>query len=175
MEEEGFSNIKAEVIYENFVMITRHNPKIQKHVILLAHTCFRKKSLQPITHFSVNLSQHKVSKILLSARIKIWDEKLEDNNLYISGPKHQVELSEGSFLPGMCDIEEGHINIRFFPPGSILIMESEPNNEAYDALTDLEDLDHDLNIAMMDLDLLCLNILLYRCDPEEFDLQRKHI
>lgn len=111
-------------------------------------------------------------KFIFGAHVDISSYELSKDKNYLRGlPSKLIEIGD-VVIPQGIDSEGPYSEIvvpEYFPPGSVMVFE-----------THLQDLDSDLDTfcasgvqeAMADLDLIDLNILLYRTDAEERDLTK---
>ncbi|KIM34496.1 glycoside hydrolase family 13 protein [Serendipita vermifera MAFF 305830] len=167
MALEGFS--EAHVHQENdYIVIHRVEPKTQRGYILVAHTAFQKGGKDAGYITPIRLRRTK-AKFIFGASIEIPSyENCKDPNL-IKGLESELSLLPPVSAQDGSDGDGPYQEIAIpshFPPGSVMLF-----------ATQLEGLDprmddlckEGVEEAFAGLDLMDLNVILYRCEGEERD------
>jgi glycogen debranching enzyme len=152
----------------DYIVIHRVQPSTQKGYVLVAHTAFSKGSKDRGYINPIRLRRTRV-RFILGNIIEIPSYDIDkDPNTLRGLPSKLVDMPE-VVVPQGLDDEGPYSEIvvpEYFPPGSIMLFE-----------THLQELDADLDAfcasgaqeAFGDLDLVDLNVVLYRADGEERD------
>ncbi|KAF9244670.1 glycoside hydrolase family 13 protein [Melanogaster broomeanus] len=142
---------------EDYIMIHRVHPKTQKGYLLVAHTAFSKRSKERGLVNPIELNRT-CAKFVCGFAIDFSSYEAPRSSKTIKGlPGKLIDL------PGVVVVQESRsgepfcsiVVPDFFPPGSIMIFEVQDSVSA--------------TAALSSLDLVDLNLILYRADGEEQD------
>lgn len=169
MVRKGYS--EGHVHQENdYLLMHRVHPQTHRGYVCLAHTAFKGSSRDRGQAGPFKLDRTRVTYIL-GKSLEVTSREASQDKRYLDGlPSKLSDLAE----PEVRTTEEGG-NLRcseivvpdFFPPGSIMLFETEMDNiEADIDSRCLSGADK----AMSNLDLVDLNAVLYRADGEEKDV-----
>ncbi|CCM02450.1 uncharacterized protein FIBRA_04549 [Fibroporia radiculosa] len=152
----------------DYIVIHRVQPTTQKGYILIAHTAFSKGSKDRGHIDPVKLRGTRAIYIY-GAYIDISSYETDSDVETLCGlPGKLVEIPP-VIVPQGLDQEGPYAEIvvpQYFPPGSIMVFETQLQN--HDATLDIFCTSEAEN-AFTDLDLVDLNVILYRADGEERD------
>ncbi|BFZ63502.1 bifunctional 4-alpha-glucanotransferase/amylo-alpha-1,6-glucosidase [Saitoella coloradoensis] len=162
MGREGYS--ETHVHHEGeYITIHRFQPATGKGYMLIAHTAFQDH--QDRGEFNtITLTGTKVEGVL-SAKLVVEGTEDQSDDQYLKGLKAHVEELEMPYLEEV----EGATKITVpghFPPGSIALLKTQIPGVPADLDEFLQD---GVKDAVKGLDLIDLNVALYRADGEERD------
>ncbi|KAI0923791.1 hypothetical protein AcV5_009241 [Taiwanofungus camphoratus] len=167
MALEGFE--EGHVHQENdYIVLHRVKPSTQKGYLLVAHTAFSKGSKDRGFISPIKLRGTK-AKFIYGANIDISSYDIDKNPITLQGLPGKLVDMPAVVVPQGLDQEGPFAEIvvpEYFPPGSFMLFQ-----------TYLQELDSTLDTfcasaadeAFGDLDLVDLNVVLYRADGEERD------
>ncbi|PJF17668.1 Glycogen debranching enzyme, partial [Paramicrosporidium saccamoebae] len=176
--EEGLTDISVQQDHD-LLLIRRTNPATTKSLLLLARTAFGPTNsssicINPIDSMTNQLDEPIVSErykmaAILSARIMVIGPSTEGSDVFPVIPT-RVEMSTGRIVEGMADLDPTchRLELTNFSPGSVLILSCEPEFVVPRPLLQRDDWKA-VEETIQKLDLVELNILLYRCAEEEND------
>jgi glycogen debranching enzyme len=181
--EEGMTEISVQQDHD-LLLIRRTNPTTAKSILLLSRTAFGPTDssficTNPIDTMTNQLDEpilferYKTTAIL-SARVMVVGPSTEGNDVFPMIPM-RVEMATTRIVEGMADLDatSKRLELKDFSPGSILILACEPEFVVPRPL--LQRLDWSMVVEkIQQLDLVELNILLYRCAEEENDSSSTH-
>ncbi|OLL22964.1 Glycogen debranching enzyme [Neolecta irregularis DAH-3] len=160
MGREGFT--ECHVHHENeYISVHRVHPQTREGYLLVAHTAFS-KSLDRGDFNTIEL-RGTVVEVLESCRLVINGDLVERKD-FITGLPSELEQLEHPKIEMKDSITQITIP-KQFPPGSIALLHTQ--TIIYENLDSF--LIADAEEAVQTLNLVDLNILLYRCDGEEKD------
>jgi glycogen debranching enzyme len=170
-----------------YIQVHRVQPESQKGYLLVVHTAFNKGSKdrgQSEYSLTVILSKFENSglavspiklrrtraKFIFGAHIEISSYEIpEDPEIFCGLPSKLVNIPS-IVTPQRLDAEGPYTEIivpDYFPPGSFLLFET----QVQDTDTELDAFcTNDASLAFSDLDLIDLNVVLYRSNGEESDI-----
>ncbi|KAH9945728.1 glycoside hydrolase family 13 protein [Amylocystis lapponica] len=158
----------------DYIVLHRVQPATQKGYILVVHTAFSKGSKDRGCISPIKLRRTK-ARFIYGASVDITSYEAEDDPKVLHGlPGALVEMA-AVVVPQGLDHEGPFAEIvvpEYFPPGSFMLFE-----------THMQGLDADLDAfcvsgaeaAFSDLNLVDLNVVLYRADGEERDATKGEI
>ncbi|KAF8449235.1 glycoside hydrolase family 13 protein [Boletus edulis BED1] len=154
----------------HYIIIHRVHPKTQKGYMLVAHTAFTKRPKERGWPNPIELSRTR-AKFICGFAIDFLSYEASPDTKTIKGlPSTLIDLPEvpavqkSNSIGSLCSI----VVPDFFPPGSIIVFEVEaeqadPTLDTFCAEVDTA------AAAFSSLDLVDLNVVLYRADTEERD------
>lgn len=152
----------------DYIVVHRVQPSTQKGYLLVAHTAFSKGSKDRGFIDPIKLRRTR-AKFILGATIEIKSYEYPKDAKSLQGlPSNLVEIPTVVALESL-DHEGPFSEIivpEHFPPGSIMLFETQM--QEYDASLD-KFCSQGVQEAFGDLDLVDLNVILYRADGEEKD------
>ncbi|KAG2354956.1 amylo-alpha-1,6-glucosidase-domain-containing protein, partial [Suillus spraguei] len=152
----------------DYILVQRMHPTTQKGYLLIAHTAFSKGSKDRGIVNTIELSRTR-ARFVYGASIEFLSYKtLYDPNTIRGLPGKLVEIPD-VVVPQISHDVAPFCRITvpdYFPPGSILIFEVEVQNLDNELDTFCAS---DADKAFGNLDLVDLNVILYRADGEERD------
>lgn len=188
MQSEGYTEVFASAT-DGLLSIIRENPRTRQSYFALLHHAFSWDTPAKDTILEFN-DVHLT--ILFSARLSLKSLKSAGSQVagedYFDGIPCRLDMAKGSLLEGLGSIETGatqsenqtprtvtKLHLNQLQPGTIIVMHRDPDETLKGVLAHLDDkiqLSKSLSLAIANLNLVDLNIALYRCDQEEQDSAR---
>ena len=182
MSHEGYTEIYVDHILENVFVVTRHCPTTHKSILMVAQPVVSEDILHqpPIDLPAISLLG-KAVKVLLSIDQDVHQtEECTAAPGKIAGRKWAYSMETNVSAEACRDLhisDSGKLMVSRFRPGSVLIVEVEPGDEATASMariqTERPKFIENIKQALLPLSLCDLNFVLFRCDEEEPD-KSKH-
>ncbi|KAF5383708.1 hypothetical protein D9615_003666 [Tricholomella constricta] len=169
----------------DYIIVHRVQPTTQKGYLLVAHTAFSKgskdrgsseyfsQSANPDLTSSVEVDPIKLrrtrAKFILGTSIDITSHEVSNDAKFLRGLLSKLVEMAPVVVPQGLDHEGPYSEVvvpEYFPPGSIMLFETQL--QEYDASLDTF-CSQGAQEAFSNLDLVDLNVILYRADGEERD------
>eukprot|EP00045_Choanoeca_perplexa_P017220 m.247081 g.247081 ORF g.247081 m.247081 type:complete len:1516 (+) comp17479_c0_seq20:110-4657(+) len=177
--EQGYSEAYVDHMLENVVSLTRRNPKTLMETTAVAHTAYSGDFLKDDSTTLTLSTPGCVTSVVLFARPVEYSVSEGD---FASNPTligHSIEYEsyedvEPSAIPHLSidNTEKGdRVTVTNFRPGSVFVFKVSPMEKASTSVQRLEKLL--ASPVPMDLDIVDLNHVLYRCNPEEETSEHK--
>ncbi|ORZ07829.1 glycogen debranching enzyme [Absidia repens] len=165
MSEQGYGQVH--VHQENdYLLVHRHHPGSQDGYLLIARTAFPNAS----TGISPIILRKTQAEYVFGASLKIDDVNPKDDLAYLNGlPSHVDTLPSPELAPKQDD-KGDYIQVilddNLFTPGSIMVLKTSIGDVYEETKRMVTQLDDDV---IKDLDLIDVNVALYRCEAEEME------
>ncbi|KAK0420621.1 hypothetical protein QR680_014798 [Steinernema hermaphroditum] len=181
LAHDGFSQVFVDQVNPEVVAITRHNPTTHDTVLLIAHSCFdhyhddcKARHVSFSGHLDEILFEVSVMKIDTTGRQVSVSEHIRGTREYGVNVREKVDV-DSSALVKIHGRENGHIELRNFPSGSVVAFRISPVPVVKDAIQrlrkaideDKEKTVSDLRTSLKDADLEIFNYILFQCEGEE--------
>ncbi|CAO3599483.1 unnamed protein product [Absidia cylindrospora] len=169
MSEQGYGQVH--VHQENdYLLVHRHHPGSQDGYLLIARTAFPNAS----TGISPIILRKTQAEYVFGASLKMdaLDPKHDDddNKAYLTGLPSHVDTLPPPELASKQDDKGDYIQVilddHLFTPGSIMVLKTSIGDVYEETKRMVTQLDDDV---IKDLDLIDVNVALYRCEAEEME------
>jgi glycogen debranching enzyme len=163
MSKQGYNEVH--VHQENdYLLVHRQHPETQDGYLLIARTAF------PDAHTGVSpiILRKSQAKYMFGASLKVDGTNFDSNGLYLTGLQSQIDSLPCPALVDKVDENGEFLQVVFDPsrflPGSIMVLQTwidDIYKETRYLVSYMDD------YVVEDLDLVDVNVVLYRCENEE--------